>query len=151
MRHHVFYSRLSVSKSIFMFPWVIFFYCFCGGPPSCGGRGQLPSLPSVSLNLALACCTADPQQIRGERVYDKTGKSNACKKSTTIPQQIEVMEFERNSPSNSTRYSTVVSNFKLFITMLLPVTDSVERCFGIVVVALHRNRDFFSERLRLYR
>jgi len=104
---------------------------------------QLPSLPSVSLNPGLACCTADPQQIRGERVYDKTGKSNACKKSTTIPQQIEVMEFERNSPSNSTRYSTVVSNFKLFITLLLPVTDSVERCFGIVVVALHRNRDFF--------
>ena len=126
-----------------MFPWVIFFYCFCGGPPSCGGPVQLPSLPCVSLNPALACCAADPQQIRGERVYDKTVKSNACKKSTTIPQQIEVMEFERNSPSNSTRYSTVVSNFELFITLLLPVTDSVERCFGIVVVALRRNRDFF--------
>ena len=24
-----------------------FFYCFCGGPPSCGGPGQLPSLPSL--------------------------------------------------------------------------------------------------------
>jgi len=30
--HAIFYSRLPVSKSIFMFPWVIFFYCFCGGP-----------------------------------------------------------------------------------------------------------------------
>jgi len=40
-----FYSRLSVSKSIFMFPQVIFFYCFCGNSPSCGGPGQLRSLP----------------------------------------------------------------------------------------------------------
>jgi len=23
------------------------FYCFCGGPPGCGGPGQLPSLPSL--------------------------------------------------------------------------------------------------------
>ena len=47
MRHHIFYSRLSVSKSIFIFPQVIIFSCFCGGPPSCGGPGQLPSLHSL--------------------------------------------------------------------------------------------------------
>ena len=47
MRHHIFYSRLSVSKSIFMFPRVIIFLLFSWRPPSCGGSGQLPSLPSL--------------------------------------------------------------------------------------------------------
>ena len=45
--NHIFYSRLSVSKSIFMFPYVIIFLLFLWRPPSCGGPGQQPSLPSL--------------------------------------------------------------------------------------------------------
>ena len=33
MRHHIFYSRLSVSKSIFMFPYVIILLLFLWRPP----------------------------------------------------------------------------------------------------------------------
>ena len=45
MRHHIFYSRLSVSKSIFYVSLGNIFLLFLWRPPSCGGRGQLPSLP----------------------------------------------------------------------------------------------------------
>ena len=42
----IFYSRLSVSESIFMFPQVIIFLLFfCGGPLVVEAPGQLPSLP----------------------------------------------------------------------------------------------------------
>ena len=43
--HAIFYYRLSVSKSIFLFPYVIFLYCFCGDPLVVESPGQLPSLP----------------------------------------------------------------------------------------------------------
>ena len=36
-----------------MFPQVIFFYCFCGGPLVVEAPGQLPSLPPLPLNPAL--------------------------------------------------------------------------------------------------
>jgi len=40
----IFYSRLAVSNSIFYVSLGNNFLLFCGGPPSCGNPGQLPSL-----------------------------------------------------------------------------------------------------------
>ena len=48
MRHHIFYSRLSVSKSIFMLSWVIIFYCFCGGPLVVEAVGNCPVCPPLN-------------------------------------------------------------------------------------------------------
>jgi len=70
--HAIFYSRLSVSKSIFMFPYVIFFYYFCGGPlvvPE--APGQVPSLPPPRLNPAL---TSLPKRLNVA----------SCRRSRTI-------------------------------------------------------------------
>jgi len=46
-----------------MFLWVIFFYCFSGASlPSCGGPGQLPSLPSLKSGPGVV--TGDCSQLR---------------------------------------------------------------------------------------
>jgi len=60
MRHHIFYSRLSVSKSIFMFPYVIIFFTVFMEPPPrvVEALGNCPVCPA--LNPAL------PQQTAGD-------------------------------------------------------------------------------------
>ena len=51
MRHRIFLFQInSFKKYFYVSLGNNFFYCFCGGPPICGGPGQLPSLP---LNPAL--------------------------------------------------------------------------------------------------
>jgi len=52
----IFYSRLSVSKSIYV-SFGNNFLLFCGGPASCGGPGQLPSLPSLNPAPPPGCAT----------------------------------------------------------------------------------------------
>ena len=39
------------------------FYCFCGGTPSCGGPGQLPSLPSLKSGPGTGRQVADSAKL----------------------------------------------------------------------------------------
>jgi len=48
MTHHIFIPDYQFEKVFLCFLRYNFFTVFfCGGPPSCGGPGQLPSLPSL--------------------------------------------------------------------------------------------------------